>query len=212
MIKNSKWLGMALSTAAYILILSACGGDAPATPETPATEPVNNEAPATEAKNSNWKIEIDDTKDLVFGPTKLKMNMKMTATKQGGEVEGDYQATATAKIDTFTAIAEGTGTTDTGSQSDPFTFTVKPFVALAPLAPKDNLEPAALVPNPAWEADGEITMTTQGIAIMRGFPGGMAENSTLPFHLTITENKVTVSIPFPDIGEQSFYGTLKKGE
>lgn len=218
MIKNSKWLGMTLSTAASVLILSACGGGAPAAPETPGADTTPTEAssdgqaPAVEAKKSSWKIVIDDTKDLVFGPTKLKMNMKMNATKQGGDVGGDYQATATAKIDTFTAIAEGTGTTDTGSQSAPFNFTVKPFVALAPLAPKDNLEPVALVPNPEWEADGEITMATAGEAIIDGaVKGGMNENSTLPFHLTILNEKVTVTIPFPDIGEQSFYGALKNG-
>lgn len=212
-----NWLKLAVSTVASVALLSGCGGGAPAAPETPGADtapaeaPSDSQAPAVEAKNSSWKIVIDDTKDLVFGPTKLKMSMKMNATKQGGDVGGDYQATATAKIDTFTAIPEGTGTTDTGSQSTPFTFTVKPFVALAPLAPKNNLDPAALVPNPEWEADGEITMATAGEANIMGVRGGMEENSTLPFHLTILNEKVTVTIPFPDIGEQSFYGNLKNG-
>lgn len=218
--KQLKWFQITVVAMMAAMVISACGSSTAPSPapasETATTEPASDTqtplAPVT--VNSNWIIEIDDTEVFNVYSTKLNMAMKMTASKSGGDIGGEYQATAKTMMDTRTVINEGWAESDSAGASDPFVFTVKPAVPLAPLVPKDNLEPAPLVPNPDWEADGEITMAVSGGIDVHAdggtASGGMANKSSLPFHMTITGEKVIVTIEFPDVGTGNFHGTIRK--
>lgn len=211
-----------LATMLVSMMLTSCSNStAPASApaassDTATTEPASDtQAPAEPVTvNSNWIIEVNDTEVFNVYSTKLNMAMKMTATKSGGDIGGEYQATAKTMMDTRTVISEGWAESDSAGASDPFVFTVKPAVPLAPLVPKDNLEPAALVPDPDWEADGEITMAVSGGIDVHAdggtASGGLANKSSLPFHMTITGEKVIVTIDFPDVGTGNFHGTIRK--
>jgi len=220
--KHLKSFQIILVTALLAMMVTSCGNStapasAPATASDAATTEPESDTPAPAepvAVNSNWIIEVNDTEVFNAYSTKLNMAMKMTATKSGGDIGGEYQATAKTMMDTRTVISEGWAESDSAGASDPFVFTVKPAVPLAPLVPKDNLEPAALVPNPDWEADGEITMAVSGGIDVHAdggtASGGLANKSSLPFHMTITGEKVIVTIDFPDVGTGNFHGTIRK--
>lgn len=116
-----------------------------------------------EPADFNWVIYANDSYDIDAGAMKRKVTLDFKAVNTSGDVVGEYKGYARAQTSNKMDIGDGGVTADSQVKDDNVSFTLEPYVELAPLVERDDgladLEPERL---PDLMGQGSLNMSGSG--------------------------------------------------
>jgi hypothetical protein len=138
-------------------------------------------------KYTSWVVSIVDDQEFSEGGMTYTIALNLQATNPTGYRWGTYTGTATAKTTTTGTVGKGTLTAEAIANSTQLEFTLAD--------PEGGEAVASLNPEElTYTGTGTITMQAAGTASVGAASGGFANNSSQPFTITVTGDKVTMGI------------------
>ncbi len=136
---------------------------------------------------TSWVVSIVDDQETSEGGMTYTIALNLQATNPTSYKWGTYTGTATAKTTTTGTVGKGTLNAEAIANSTQLEFTL--------VDPEAGDSLASLNPNDlTYSGTGTITMQAAGTASVGAASGGFANNSSQPFTITVTGDKVTMGI------------------
>jgi len=155
---------------------------------TDSGEQSKQEPPEAKAPTyTSWVVSIVDDQESSEGGMTYTIALNLQATNPTGYRWGTYTGTATAKTTTTGSVGKGTLNAEAIANSTQLEFTLEDPEAGEAVA---SLNPEKLT----YTGTGTITMQAAGTASVGAASGGFANNSSQPFTITVTGDKVTMGI------------------
>jgi len=190
--RSSHFLRTTAISIALLVLLGALGCSKPSNDSNSSGENGSSAGATSENKQSSpkytsWVVSIVDDQESSEGGMTYTIALNLQATNPTGYRWGTYTGTATAKTTTTGSVGKGTLNAEAIANSTQLEFTLADPEAGDALA---SLDPEKLT----YTGTGTITMQAAGTASVGAASGGFANNSSQPFTITVTGDKVTMGI------------------
>lgn len=189
---------------ALTLLLGAAGCSKDSSESGSAGEGGSSAGEASEEKPASpeytsWVVNIVDDQESSEGGMTYTIALNLNATNPSGYKYGTYTGTATAKTTTTGSVGKGTLEAEAIANSTQLEFTLED--------PEASETVASITDDLTYTGSGTITMQAAGTAHVGAASGGFANNSSQPFTITATGDKVTMDITI-DGKKFTFNGTI----
>ena len=200
-------LGALLLALALMLGVAGCskesaGSGSSGSGDSSAGSAATEDKPASPVYKS-WVVSIVDDQETSQGGMTYTIALNLQATNPSGYKYGTYTGTATAKTTTTGVVGKGTLEAEAIANSTQLEFTLDDPQAGEPMASLTN--------DLTYNGTGTITMQAAGTAHVGAAAGGFANNSSQPFTITVTGDKVLMGITI-DGKPFMFNGTISGRE
>lgn len=152
---------------------------------------------------TSWVVSIVDDQESSDGGMTYTIALNLQATNTSGYKWGTYTGTATAKTTTTGSVGQGTLEAEAIANSTQLEFTLED--------PEAGEAVGSLADDLTYNGTGTITMQAAGTAHVGAASGGFANNSSQPFTITATGDKVLMGITI-DGKPFMFEGTISGRE
>jgi hypothetical protein len=163
----------------------------------------------------NWVIYAQDSYDIDSGAMKRKVTLDFKAVNTSGDIAGEYKGYAHAQTSNKMDIGSGGVTADSQVKDDNVSFSLEPYVELAPLVERDDdladLEPEKL---PDLMGQGSLNMSGSGGGTVsaRGYTYGAGlkvQDSHDAMTVVVTGPLVRLTVTVNGIGTMYFDGYIR---